>query len=119
LIFLGNKSNSSSELLEDASPTTNIENQSSKDLKFRKDAQTMSQTTDEKPTTVTEEKNNSTANEVLLSPKPRARRVLFVIAHPDDECMFFGPSILHFTQKEKAMVFLICFTNGWYHFVFY
>uniref|UniRef100_A0A6A7G3D8 N-acetylglucosaminylphosphatidylinositol deacetylase n=1 Tax=Hirondellea gigas TaxID=1518452 RepID=A0A6A7G3D8_9CRUS len=45
----------------------------------------------------------------------RQRRVLFVIAHPDDECMFFGPTILHFTQKEKAMVFLICLTNGSYN----
>lgn len=42
----------------------------------------------------------------------RKRRVMFVIAHPDDECMFFGPSILHFTQKENALVYLLCLTDG-------
>lgn len=47
-----------------------------------------------------------------LEKQIRQRRVLFVIAHPDDECMFFGPTILHFTQNEKAMVFLVCLTNG-------
>lgn len=52
---------------------------------------------------------NATTGSQILG---RQRRVMFVIAHPDDECMFFGPSILHFTQKEKAMVFLICLTNG-------
>ncbi|KAF2367641.1 N-acetylglucosaminyl phosphatidylinositol deacetylase-related [Trinorchestia longiramus] len=56
---------------------------------------------------------NPTLKKPLLQ-ETRKRRVMFVIAHPDDECMFFGPSILHFTQKEKAMVYLVCMTDGSY-----
>ena len=48
----------------------------------------------------------------LVPPEERPRRVLFVIAHPDDECMFFGPAIMHFIHKEKALVFLICLSDG-------
>lgn len=29
-----------------------------------------------------------------------ARRVLLVTSHPDDECMFFGPTILSLTKKS-------------------
>ncbi|XP_023012641.1 phosphatidylinositol glycan anchor biosynthesis class L [Leptinotarsa decemlineata] len=41
-----------------------------------------------------------------------SRRVLFVTAHPDDECMFFGPTILHFTRKKDCIVYLICLSTG-------
>ncbi|RXG61250.1 N-acetylglucosaminyl-phosphatidylinositol de-N-acetylase [Armadillidium vulgare] len=44
--------------------------------------------------------------------KKRKRRVLIIIAHPDDECMFFGPTILHFTQREKALVYILCLSSG-------
>ncbi|CAL4167242.1 unnamed protein product, partial [Meganyctiphanes norvegica] len=47
-----------------------------------------------------------------LTAQSNKRRVLIVTAHPDDECMFFGPSILHFTQREKALVYVICLSNG-------
>ena len=40
------------------------------------------------------------------------KKVLFVTAHPDDECMFFGPTIRFF--KHTGHVFLICMTNGNY-----
>ncbi|KAF5280725.1 hypothetical protein FQA39_LY18008, partial [Lamprigera yunnana] len=40
------------------------------------------------------------------------RRVLVVIAHPDDECMFFGPTILNFTRNPKCTVYLMCLSNG-------
>lgn len=41
------------------------------------------------------------------------RRVLIVTAHPDDECMFFGPTILSLTQrKEPCTVYLLCLSNG-------
>ncbi|ENN71836.1 hypothetical protein HUJ04_001002 [Dendroctonus ponderosae] len=41
-----------------------------------------------------------------------AKRILFVTAHPDDEVMFFGPTILHYTQKKNCMVFLMCLSSG-------
>lgn len=39
--------------------------------------------------------------------KPKA---LLVIAHPDDEAMFFGPSIRYFAGVGE--VFVLCLTNG-------
>lgn len=41
-----------------------------------------------------------------------AKRALFVTAHPDDECMFFGPTIVHFVQ-QGIDVHLLCITEGW------
>lgn len=41
-----------------------------------------------------------------------AKRVLFVIAHPDDECMFFGPTILNFTKNSNCLVYLMCLSTG-------
>lgn len=40
------------------------------------------------------------------------KRVLFVIAHPDDECMFFGPTVLHFTRQPDCAVYLMCLSTG-------
>lgn len=39
-------------------------------------------------------------------------RVLFVIAHPDDECMFFAPTILKLTRSGQYDVFLLCLSSG-------
>ncbi|XP_057655467.1 N-acetylglucosaminyl-phosphatidylinositol de-N-acetylase [Diorhabda carinulata] len=45
--------------------------------------------------------------------EPRnSKRILFVIAHPDDECMFFGPTILYFTKKEDCTVYILCLSTG-------
>ncbi|CAH1117623.1 unnamed protein product [Phaedon cochleariae] len=41
-----------------------------------------------------------------------SKRVLFITAHPDDECMFFGPTILFYTRKTNCIVFLICLSTG-------
>ena len=42
--------------------------------------------------------------------------LLFVIAHPDDECMFFGPSLVEaLNQIGKENVYLLCLTNGDYY----
>lgn len=41
-------------------------------------------------------------------------RTLFVIAHPDDECMFFAPTILAKTNAEPSSVHLLCVTCGNY-----
>lgn len=49
-------------------------------------------------------------NDVRLA---QFRRVLIVTAHPDDECMFFGPTILALTQREEpCTVYLLCLSNG-------
>lgn len=51
-------------------------------------------------------------NDVRLA---QFRRVLIVTAHPDDECMFFGPTILTLTQRnEPCTVYLLCLSNGWF-----
>lgn len=55
----------------------------------------------------------------------RAKRVLVVVAHPDDECMFFGPTIFRLCE-QGADVHLLCLSNGnnikcalnLYHFIF-
>lgn len=46
-----------------------------------------------------------------------AKRVLLVIAHPDDECMFFGPTILNFTKKNDAVVYLLCLSTGIFFYI--
>ncbi|PZC80634.1 hypothetical protein B5X24_HaOG214201 [Helicoverpa armigera] len=40
-----------------------------------------------------------------------ARRVLVVVAHPDDECMFFGPTIFRLCE-QGADVHILCLSNG-------
>lgn len=40
------------------------------------------------------------------------RRILFVTAHPDDEVMFFGPTIYHYTHKPNCSVYLMCLSTG-------
>lgn len=42
----------------------------------------------------------------------QARRVLFVTAHPDDECMFFGPTIYKLTQEARCQVYVLCLSTG-------
>lgn len=44
------------------------------------------------------------------------KRVLIVIAHPDDECMFFGPTVLNLTKRRGCLVYLMCLSSGWYCF---
>lgn len=40
------------------------------------------------------------------------KRVLIVTAHPDDEAMFFGPTILSLTKRNDCNVYLLCLSNG-------
>jgi N-acetylglucosaminylphosphatidylinositol deacetylase len=40
-----------------------------------------------------------------------AERVLLVIAHPDDESMFFAPT-LHVLLNHGAAVRILCLSNG-------
>lgn len=46
---------------------------------------------------------------------PQSKRTLVVIAHPDDESMFFGPTIISLI-KRNCQVFLLCLSNGSYLF---
>lgn len=54
-----------------------------------------------------------------ISPKyghlKSVKKVLFVTAHPDDECMFFGPVILTLAQQSDCQIFLLCLTEGNYN----
>lgn len=43
---------------------------------------------------------------------PKCQRVLIVTAHPDDECMFFGPTILSLLRRNNCNVYLLCLSNG-------
>lgn len=44
---------------------------------------------------------------------PKVKRVLIVTAHPDDESMFFAPTILGLkAQDEDCRVFILCLSNG-------
>lgn len=43
---------------------------------------------------------------------PNCKRVLIVTAHPDDETMFFGPTILSLTRRYDCDVYLLCLSNG-------
>ncbi len=40
--------------------------------------------------------------------------VLLIIAHPDDECMFFSPTILALTRRAPQNVYLLCLSEGKY-----
>ena len=50
-------------------------------------------------------------NQVRL-PEKEMQRNLFVTAHPDDECMFFGPVIYSLTQRKDTQVYLLCLSTG-------
>ncbi|XP_051552573.1 N-acetylglucosaminyl-phosphatidylinositol de-N-acetylase-like isoform X2 [Myxocyprinus asiaticus] len=41
-------------------------------------------------------------------------RALLVTAHPDDECMFFAPTVLKLVES-KAAVYLLCLSTGNYN----
>lgn len=43
---------------------------------------------------------------------PKCKRALVVTAHPDDESMFFGPTILTLAQRPNCEVHLLCLSNG-------
>ncbi len=65
------------------------------------------------------QKKNALVKEVFHK---KLSNVLFVIAHPDDECMFFGPTITALVQpssrdsssrKKKAKdIYILCLSDG-------
>lgn len=50
-------------------------------------------------------------------PGPPAR-ILLVTAHPDDEVMFFGPMIYWLTKLKTSNIYLLCFSQGIYLFIY-
>ena len=46
------------------------------------------------------------------STKKFEKNILFVLAHPDDECMFFTPTIR--ALKEKSNLYILVLCNGGY-----
>ena len=65
-------------------------------------------------------------NSILKDVQKKLSNVLFLIAHPDDECMFFGPAITSLTcqtdsssSKKKAAknIYILCLSDGKYPFI--
>ncbi|KAI8379505.1 putative deacetylase LmbE-like domain-containing protein [Radiomyces spectabilis] len=46
------------------------------------------------------------------SPALQSRSTLIVTAHPDDECMFFGPTIAALRSHSKTRIHLLCLSTG-------
>ena len=44
--------------------------------------------------------------------KSRNKNTLFVLAHPDDECMFFTPTICQ--MREEGNLYILVLSNGGY-----
>jgi hypothetical protein len=43
---------------------------------------------------------------------PNTNRLLLVIAHPDDEVMFFGPVLINLIKQMKNRVYILCLSPG-------
>lgn len=41
-----------------------------------------------------------------------ATRILLVTAHPDDECMFFGPTLIALKRRKNCRIFVLCMSRG-------
>lgn len=41
-----------------------------------------------------------------------ASRVLLLTAHPDDECMFFGPTLIALRKRKNCRIFVLCMSRG-------
>lgn len=53
-------------------------------------------------------KKNLATEKIVQSNGP----YLFVTAHPDDECMFFAPSLIQLANHDPHNVHLLCVTTG-------
>lgn len=46
-------------------------------------------------------------------PPLRNKRICLLIAHPDDEAMFFGPTVVALTRRETGnQVKILCLSSG-------
>jgi len=48
----------------------------------------------------------------ILELENTPHRVLLITAHPDDECMFFGPVIQKLSKMKDVHLFLMCLSVG-------
>ncbi|KAJ1840798.1 hypothetical protein LPJ57_010481, partial [Coemansia sp. RSA 486] len=44
----------------------------------------------------------------------KQKHVLFVTAHPDDECMFFSPTLAALSRRPDVTISLLCLSKGDY-----
>lgn len=47
------------------------------------------------------------------------RRVLLITAHPDDECMFFGPTLVALAKAIDVRIYVLCLSSGKLVVLFY
>lgn len=62
------------------------------------------------------------SNTLVKDGMKKSSNIMFVVAHPDDECMFFGPAITALTlpsttstsvgRKKAKNVYLLCLSDG-------
>ena len=57
------------------------------------------------------------SNSSFATQKPRewavtSKNILLVTAHPDDETMFFAPTILALQRKSNMSLYHLCLSNG-------
>lgn len=64
-----------------------------------------------RPVSSSKDANVSPSSSRRSSGELRAVRALLVTAHPDDECMFFSPSLLKLVETN-AIVHLLCLSSG-------
>ncbi|GAM24540.1 hypothetical protein SAMD00019534_077150, partial [Acytostelium subglobosum LB1] len=55
--------------------------------------------------------NNNYTNNTMVQQGVKNRRILLAIAHPDDECMFFAPTIQSYVNNNDS-VYVLCLSNG-------
>lgn len=48
----------------------------------------------------------------MLELESQPHRVLLITAHPDDECMFFGPSVQKLSKMKDIELYLMCLSIG-------
>lgn len=55
---------------------------------------------------------SSRAQRMMLDLESKPHRVLLITAHPDDECMFFGPTVQKLTKMKDVRLYLMCMSVG-------
>ncbi|XP_063811914.1 N-acetylglucosaminyl-phosphatidylinositol de-N-acetylase [Pseudophryne corroboree] len=58
---------------------------------------------------------DSVSDRVAGSVLPSAGTPLLLIAHPDDECMFFAPTVLGLLREQRHLSVLCCSTGNYYN----
>nr|CAG8592535.1 13228_t:CDS:2 [Entrophospora candida] len=61
-------------------------------------------------TTLVYFKISNNINKINKTNGLKGKTILLLISHPDDECMFFGPTLLNLKSKNDIIV--LCLSNG-------